>query len=143
VTDNKPLFERTGGWRFARIDPFDRAQQERYLQGLYQGDFEAQFPDYESVKELLELPVVLAMIRGLAKDGFPEFRTRGDLYLKVHDHVTERDAIRLGKRPDFKSQVSRYFRFGAGLPKSAETADRRSPRDQKTHALPLQPFPIL
>lgn len=102
LADYWPLFEETGKRRFGRIDPFDRAQQEAYLKDLYEGDFEAQYPAYETVRDLLQVPVVLAMIRELSEDArrFPEFRTRGDLYLKVEMHVMTRAAGKWGIEPD-------------------------------------------
>ncbi len=85
-----------------------RQQQEEYLAGLGGGGLRDLFPNYDEVKELLRIPVVLAMVRELAEDGSVRaFRTRGDLYLQVHEHLTLRAARKLGLQPDC-DQIARW-----------------------------------
>ncbi|MCY2992444.1 MAG: toll/interleukin-1 receptor domain-containing protein [Planctomycetota bacterium] len=101
VTDHATLFHETRGWKFGRLDAFDKQQQEQYLAGLYQGGLKALFPNYPEVEQLLRIPVVLAMIRELAEASkLKAFRTRGDLYLQVHEHLTARAARKRGPQPD-------------------------------------------
>jgi formylglycine-generating enzyme required for sulfatase activity len=106
VADHATLFHDTRGWRFGRIDAFDQQQQEEYLAGLDGGGLRALFPNYDEVEQLLRIPVVLAMVRELAEAGSVRaFRTRGDLYLQVHEHLTLRAARKLGHQPDSDQQV--------------------------------------
>jgi hypothetical protein len=108
VTDHATMFHETKGWRFGRIETFDERQQEQYLAGLKGGGLRSLFPNYEEVKQLLGIPVVLAMIRDLAEDGrLIAFRTRGDLYLQVHDRLTLRAARKLGFQPN-GDQIARW-----------------------------------
>ena len=101
VSSHLQLFERTGGWRFARIDGFDRQQQEAYLRGLFTDRLEDLFPEYKQVEMLLRIPVVLAMVRKLIEAGESlAFRSRSDLYFRVHEHFTLRAARKLGFTPD-------------------------------------------
>jgi formylglycine-generating enzyme required for sulfatase activity len=96
VTDNWPMFEQTTGWRFARIDGFDRPQQEEYLRP---SDLDQLFPDYQAVVPLLRVPLILALIRRLVKAGaYHKFRTRADLYYQMHEHFTKQAARKLGLR---------------------------------------------
>ena len=114
VTDHWALFERSGGWRFARIDGFDRRQQAAYLRGLYTGGLREMFPRLpRRSKHLLQIPVVLAMIRELAAAGeLPRFQTRGDLYLRVHEHFTTQAARRLADRdPELKVGARERMRW--------------------------------
>jgi formylglycine-generating enzyme required for sulfatase activity len=107
VTDHATLFHETKGWRFGRIDAFDADQQKRYLAGLPNGSLDA-LAAHEEIGELLRIPVVLAMIRELAEGGrLSAFRTRGDLYLQVHEHLTVRAARKLGFQPDC-DQIARW-----------------------------------
>ena len=59
------------------------------------------FSNYTEVEPLLRVPVVLAMVRELAEaDAVRTFRTRGDLYLQVHENLTARAARKLGLHSD-------------------------------------------
>src|SRR5262245_46958109 len=52
---------------------------------------------YSDVAELLRVPVVLSLVRGLkARGRLKPFRTRGELYAQVHLHLLERAAAQLG-----------------------------------------------
>jgi formylglycine-generating enzyme required for sulfatase activity len=104
VADHSALFHDTGGWRFGRIDGFDRSQQTAYLNGLYRESPRELFPNYGDVRHLLRIPVVLSLVRELVEAGqFKSFATRGDLYFQVHEHLTKRAVARLqDRRPQWK-----------------------------------------
>jgi hypothetical protein len=58
-------------WRYARIDGFDREQQEKYLSGCYVRGLEELFPNYGEVAELLRVPAILSFVRELVDDDGP------------------------------------------------------------------------
>jgi hypothetical protein len=113
VSDHWPLFRETGGWRFGRIDGFDRNQQKAYLRGLYRESPRELFPNYAEVRHLLRIPVVLSLVRELVEAGeFRSFATRGDLYFQVHEHLTKRAAARLQDRhPEWKTGPRQRLRW--------------------------------
>ncbi|MCL4201030.1 MAG: formylglycine-generating enzyme family protein [Pirellulaceae bacterium] len=113
VSDHWPLFRETGGWRFGRIDGFDRDQQKAYLRGLYRQSPRELFPNYAEVRHLLRIPVVLSLVRELVEAGeFRSFATRGDLYFQVHEHLTKRAAARLQDRhPEWKTGPRQRLRW--------------------------------
>ena len=90
-------------WEFARVELFDEAEQDEYLQDLNQDHLRELMPDRRAVSELLRFPVVLRMIRRRLEDyardlasnpdttpPLEPFRHRGDLYWDVSQHLLKR-----------------------------------------------------
>ena len=100
------LSQRVRGWRFARIDGFDRRQQQQYLNDLPGGGLDALFPNYAEVEQLLRIPVVLGLVRRLVEGrGLVRFRTRAELYLQVNECLMSRAAEKLYLHADSEQQV--------------------------------------
>jgi hypothetical protein len=93
VPDIVPLEEDDALWmdeNDRREEPFRRAFQASGL-----------FPNYDEIADLLRVPVVLAMIRRLGESGeLKPFHTRCELYLQVHNYLTERAAKKLKVEAD-------------------------------------------
>jgi len=105
VSEKRNTLFRVPGWRYGRIDGFDRTQQEAYLHDLYENDLSELFPNYYEVQELLRIPVVLSMIRGLAEQQaeLKPFRTRAELYLQASYHMVQLAGTKL--REDFDEDI--------------------------------------
>ena len=95
-------------WRYGRIDPLTREQQEEYLWDLCKGQLWRLFPNYEEVSELLGVPVVLRIARDLVEHGQPgHFETRGELYFQACDRMIRRTAARSANSSRFRARVQR------------------------------------
>jgi formylglycine-generating enzyme required for sulfatase activity len=88
----KLLFERLK-WRFALIEGCNEAEQATILGETLYHRLDELIPDRKDVADLLCFPVVLFMIRQLAKDGqLAPFKNRADLYSRATYHMLKEAA---------------------------------------------------
>lgn len=73
-------------WRFAKLKPFDEARQRRFLGPAY-----GEIHSPQEIQGLLGVPIVLRMIRKLARAGtLATLRTRADVYHAAMLELIER-----------------------------------------------------
>tara|TARA_R110002049_G_scaffold167265_5_gene333465 strand:+ start:5214 stop:8375 length:3162 start_codon:yes stop_codon:yes gene_type:complete len=85
-------------WRFARIEPFTRQQQDEYFSDFDEAQrtiLNEMVPDWGMLADQLQVPEVLRLIRYLVEKHPPgepvePFRRRGDLYWTAAKHMLQR-----------------------------------------------------
>ena len=99
---NQTLF-RSSLWRYAQIEGFNDEQIAEYLSGY---DVKQVFPNRAHVADLIRIPSVLRLVRGLLENGEKaSFETRADLYRQASLDLIAKAGNRLG--PSFDDRQTR------------------------------------